>query len=106
MRIVHNISKEARVKIIEILLERRSKEALARELGITSAAINKFLKGSTHPSDNTILKAIKIADEDEKVKIYEVIIDDILMSLREFLNSVEIPNKYKFLKREMISIFS
>ncbi|MEM0173204.1 MAG: helix-turn-helix transcriptional regulator [Sulfolobaceae archaeon] len=106
MKVVHNISKEARSKIIMLLLENRSKESLARELGITSTAINKFLKGITHPSDNTIIKAINIATEDEKVKIYKIIINDLITSLKDFLNTTEIPNKDKILKEEIISKLS
>nr|WP_231113579.1 helix-turn-helix transcriptional regulator [Sulfurisphaera ohwakuensis] len=87
MRIVHNLSKDARERIISLLLEKRSKKELAEELGISPSAITKFLNGLTHPSDETIERAIEIADEEEKERIYEIIIEDIVESLEEFIKN-------------------
>ncbi|MDT7875565.1 MAG: helix-turn-helix transcriptional regulator [Sulfolobaceae archaeon] len=90
MRIIHNLSKEARRKIIEILLENRSRKELAEELGLSPAAITKFLNGITHPSDETIEKALEIASEDEKREIINVILNDIMLSLEEFINELNV----------------
>ncbi|MFP3201052.1 MAG: helix-turn-helix transcriptional regulator [Sulfolobus sp.] len=90
MRIIHNLSKEARRKIIEILLENRSRKELAEELGLSPAAITKFLNGITHPSDETIEKALEIASEDEKREIINVILNDIMLSLEEFVNELNV----------------
>ncbi|MFP3064051.1 MAG: helix-turn-helix transcriptional regulator [Sulfolobus sp.] len=90
MRIIHNLSKEARRKIIEILLESRSRKELAEELGLSPAAITKFLNGITHPSDETIEKALEIASEDEKREIINVILNDIMLSLEEFINELNV----------------
>ncbi|BFI74037.1 transcriptional regulator [Sulfurisphaera ohwakuensis] len=87
MRIIHNLSKDARERIISLLLEKRSKKELAEELGISPSAITKFLNGLTHPSDETIERAIEIADEEEKERIYEIIIEDIVESLEEFIKN-------------------
>jgi len=93
VRIIHNLSKEARKEIIEILLEKRSNKELADELGVSPASITKFLNEEIHPSDKTIERALEIADEKELEKIYKVIIDDILTSLKEFLNEVDSDNE-------------
>ena len=93
MRIIHNLSKNAREKIINILLEKRSKKELAEELGISPSAITKFINGITHPSDETIRKALEIADEEEKERIYEVIAEDIIESLEEFINNSGFENE-------------
>jgi transcriptional regulator with XRE-family HTH domain len=90
VRIIHNLSKEARRKIIEILLENRSRKELAEELGLSPAAITKFLNGITHPSDETIEKALEIASEDEKREIINVILNDIMLSLEEFINELNV----------------
>ncbi|MFP3259358.1 MAG: helix-turn-helix transcriptional regulator [Sulfolobus sp.] len=90
MRIIHNLSKEARRKIIEILLENRSRKELAEELGLSPAAITKFLNGITHPSDETIEKVLEIASEDEKKEIINVILNDIMLSLEEFINELNV----------------
>jgi len=97
MRIFHNLSKEARTKIIEVLLQKRSKKELAEELGLSPAAITKFLNNKTHPSDETIEKAFKIATEREKREIIDIILDDLLESLEEFVEETNIMNR-KILK--------
>ena len=93
MRIIHNLSKDAREKIIEILLEKRGNKELAEELGISPSAITKFLNGETHPSDKTIERALKIADEEEKEKIYKIIVEDVVESLEEFLEFIDSENE-------------
>jgi transcriptional regulator with XRE-family HTH domain len=90
VRIIHNLSKEARRKIIEILLENRSRKELAEELDLSPAAITKFLNGITHPSDETIEKALEMASEDEKREIINVILNDIMLSLEEFINELNV----------------
>ncbi|AEE93468.1 MULTISPECIES: helix-turn-helix domain-containing protein [Acidianus] len=90
MKAIHNLSKEARQEIINILLEKRSRKELAEELGITPAAIVKFTKGLTHPSDDTILKALEIASDDEKEKIVNIILNDLVNSVIEVFS--EYPN--------------
>ncbi|AWR97096.1 hypothetical protein DFR86_05640 [Acidianus sulfidivorans JP7] len=85
MKAIHNISKEARAEIIEILLENRSKKELATELGVTPAAIVKFSRGVTHASDKTIEKALDISNEKERKRIIEVIANDLVTSLIEVI---------------------
>ncbi|QCO30355.1 hypothetical protein DFR88_07565 [Metallosphaera sedula] len=86
MRAVHNISKECREKIVALLLEKRSKSELARDLGVSPASIVKFYKGRTHASDLTILRALSIADEEEKKYIARLIMDDLAESLLDLLS--------------------
>ncbi|BCS91816.1 hypothetical protein [Metallosphaera javensis (ex Sakai et al. 2022)] len=86
MRAVHNISKKCREKIVELLLEKRSKSELARDLGISPASIVKFYKGRTHASDLTILRALNVADEEEKKAIARLIVDDLVESLLDVLS--------------------
>jgi predicted transcriptional regulator len=87
MKAIHNISKEAREEIISELLSHRSRKELADELGITPAAIVKFSSGKTHPSDETIMKALKIANDDEKKKILRIIVNDLVSSIVEILSN-------------------
>ncbi|QGA55071.1 helix-turn-helix domain-containing protein [Sulfolobus sp. E5-1-F] len=89
---IHNLGKDARLHIIHILLQNRSKKELAEELGITPAAITKYLKGTTHPSDEIIEKCIEIANEEEYYEIVKIIINDISEALLELLGNVNIEN--------------
>ncbi|AEB94279.1 hypothetical protein [Metallosphaera cuprina] len=101
MRPVHNISKECREKIVTLLLEKRSKSELARELGISPASIVKFYKGKTHASDITIERAINVADKEERTRIMELILDDLVESLLSLLSDHQDINseKLELLKR-------
>lgn len=85
MKAIHNIGKEAREEIIAVVLENRSKKQLAEELGVTPAAISKFFKGITHPSDDTIEKVLDISNDKEKRRIIEIIINDLISSLIEVI---------------------
>jgi len=87
MKAIHNISKEAREEIISELLSHRSRKELADELGITPAAIVKFSMGKTHPSDETIMRALNIANDEEKKKILQIIINDLVSSIVEILSN-------------------
>jgi len=46
---VHLLSKEARRKIIEVLASSRGVRRLADELGVTPAAVSKYLRGLRTP---------------------------------------------------------
>jgi len=46
---VHLLSKEARRKIIEVLASSRGVRRLADELGVTPAAVSKYLQGGYAP---------------------------------------------------------
>ncbi len=95
MKAIHNLSKEARQEIINILLEKRSRKELAEELGITPAAIVKFTKGLTHPSDDTILKTFEIANDEEKKRIVDVILNDLVNSVIEVFSEYPDANTEK-----------
>jgi len=102
MRIIHNLSKEAREKIIEVLLEKRSNKELAEDLGISPSSVTKFLNGMTHPSDVTIERALEIADDEEREKIYEIIVEDVVDSLIEFLSEIDTENEKILRLRECL----
>lgn len=91
---VHWISKEARYRIIEIMLATRSARQLALELGVTPATINKYLSRRMHPSDRTIARALQILYDYEKERIYQVIIDDIINALSKIVDHVSSESEY------------
>ncbi len=87
--IVHWISKDARYRIIEIMLSTRSIRQLARELCVSPTAINKYLSRKTHPSDQVISRALSRLTEYERRRIYEVIIDDLINALGKLVAVVK-----------------
>ncbi|WP_306305604.1 hypothetical protein [Metallosphaera hakonensis] len=89
MRAIHNLSKDSRERIVAILLQKRSKSELAKELGISPASIVKFYKGKTHASDITIQRALAIADNEEKQDILRLIIEDLAGSILDILSEYQ-----------------
>lgn len=82
-KFIHLLGKEARLEIIRVLLRNRSIKELAESLGVTPPAVVKYLAGRTHPSDTTMQRALRIADEDELNLIYSIIIRELASGLEE-----------------------
>ncbi|MCE4602819.1 MAG: helix-turn-helix domain-containing protein [Desulfurococcales archaeon] len=85
-RFLHNLSKDARRRIIEVMLSSRSQRSLAEELGITPAAVNKYLTGKTHPSDRVMERILEIASGEEVLEISKIIAEDLAKSMEEYLS--------------------
>ncbi len=88
MRFIHLLSKEARLRLIELALLRRSAKELAEELGVSPAAISKYTSGKMHPSDDTVRRLFRILDPEERVRAYTVILEDLVYGLEELLEYV------------------
>ena len=88
MRFIHLLSKEARLKLIELALSHRSAKELAEELGVSPAAISKYMSGRMHPSDDTIRKLFRILDPGEHVRAYTIILEDLAYGIEELLEYV------------------
>ncbi|PMP90312.1 MAG: transcriptional regulator [Caldisphaera sp.] len=86
IRYVHLLGKESRQKIIQILANERGVRELANELGVTPAAVSKYLSGLTHPSDIVLEKAISIANEEEITSIVKVVSDEFIDGLSNFID--------------------
>ncbi len=86
--IVHWISKEARYKIIELLLTTRSVRQLANELGVSATAVKKYIERKTHPSDATMIKLLTILAPYEQDKVYELIINDLFDALTRLIELI------------------
>ncbi len=95
-RVVHWLSKEARYRIVEVLMSTRSERELAKDLGVTSTAIYKYLERKTHPSDTVVARALKILNEYERERVYKLVADDIVSAIEELLNNV--PQEFPQLK--------
>ena len=89
MRFIHLLSKEARLKLLDLLLISRGKKELAEELGLSPASITKYLTGLMHPSDNTVKKMINIMSSRERARAYEIILEDLALGLEELLREIK-----------------
>lgn len=91
--LVHWVSKEARYKLIELMLSTRSLTELAKILGVTPTAVRKYIKRSAHPSDEVLLKAIESLAPYEKDQAMSIIISDLLGAVKVLYENVE--DKYR-----------
>lgn len=98
---VHWISKDARYKIIELMLSTRSITELARILGISPTAVRKYVKRLSHPSDEILARAIEQAAPYEKDVIISIVIDDLIEALGKLYGAVS--DQHKKIIREKLS---
>ncbi len=98
---VHWLSKEARRRVIEIMLSTRSIHQLAQELGISPTAVRKYLEGRTHPSDQTMIKAFEILAPYEKEQVYRVVIDDLTDALNFLLRNLDEESQVGYLEKRI-----
>lgn len=83
---VHLLGKETRRKIIELMASGRGVRQLAEELGVTPAAISKYLKGETHPSDRVLERAIESASPEEALEISRMVAAELLDGIDDYVN--------------------
>lgn len=85
MKFIHLLSKEARLRIIELALRNRSARVLADELGISPAAISKYVNGQMHPSDETMQRLFHVLGDDELEEAYAIALEDLVEGLEELI---------------------
>lgn len=76
-RFIHLLSKDARRKIIEVMLATRSLRELSEILEVTPAAISKYRSGATHPSDEVLARALENARREELESIARIAFNDL-----------------------------
>lgn len=100
---VHWVSKNARYRIIELMLTTRSITELSRVLGVSPTAIRKYIKRQSHPSDEVLEMAIRNAGFYERDMIMSIIIDDLVEALQRLYRSVDDKHKEE-IRRKMLEI--
>lgn len=95
-RVIHMLGKPARRAIIELYLTRYSISELSQFLGVSKAAITKYVKGETHPSDSVLKKMLEIEDSELKKRIINIIVEELVTAFSEVsrLSSREIGEDY------------
>ncbi len=80
------LSKDARRRIVEVMLSRRSLRELSELLNVTPAAISKYKSGATHPSDEVLSRALENASRDDLEEIARIAFNDLYSG---FINLIE-----------------
>ena len=107
-RVIHMLGKPARRAIIELYLTRYSSSELSQFLGVSKAAITKYVKGETHPSDSVLKKMLDIDNIELKKKIINIIVEELITAFSELahLSSREVGEDYtKHLKQVICKRF-
>ncbi len=83
---VHMLGKEARRRIVEVLVEGRSLREAAELLGVTPAAVSKYLSGRTHPSDRVVERALRAASSGERRLMAQVVVEEYVIGLSSLVD--------------------
>lgn len=85
LRFVHLLSKDARRRVVEVMLSGRSLRELSELLGITPAAISKYRSGVTHPSDEVLGRILEGASRVELEEIAKVAFNDLYLGFENLI---------------------
>ncbi len=86
LRFVHLLSKDARRRVVEVMLTGRSLRELSELINVTPAAISKYRSGATHPSDEVLSRMLESASESELEEIAMIAFNDLYSG---FMNLIE-----------------
>ena len=85
LRFVHLLSKDARRRVVEVMLSGRSLRELSELLGVTPAAISKYRSGATHPSDEVLGRILESASRIELEEIARVSFNDLYLGFENLI---------------------
>jgi predicted transcriptional regulator len=98
---VHWLSKEARYKIIDVLLSTRTVHSLADELGVSRTTIRKYINREMHPSDEVMARVFQIYAPYEEERILKIAIDDLVEAIRMLAESIDREELRKYMLEKL-----
>lgn len=97
------LSRDTRLKLIELLISTRSTLELSRVLGISPTAVRKYSRGIAAPSDQIIAKILDILAPYEREEAYKMIIDDLKQIVERLYNNLD--EKWRsYLKETILAV--
>jgi sugar phosphate isomerase/epimerase len=88
-RFVHHLGKDARRRLVEIMLSARRAIELARLLGVAPSTITDFRRGRKHPSDRIVTRMFERAGEGELREMLKVAHEDLAGALADLCRYAE-----------------
>jgi len=79
------MGKHVRSRIISLAVNRYGASQVAEIVGVSRAAISKYSKEKTHPSDEVLMKLLRFPDKRLYTQILGVIGEELLYMLKEYL---------------------
>jgi len=99
-KFLHMLGKDARKEVISYALKKYSISELSNMLGVSKPAVIKYIKGTTHPSDEVLQRLMEEASIDLRRKIYEMIAGELLEAFEGLLKSYG--EEYGYQEKEML----
>jgi len=103
---VHWLSKEARFKIIDVMLSTRTVNGLAAELGVSRSAVRKYVNRETHPSDEVMERVFQVCKPYEEDEITRIVIEDLVEAIRMLASSLENSKHREYLVEKLKGVLS
>ncbi len=98
---VHWLSKDARYRIIDVMLSTRTTNSLAEELGVSRTTIRKYVNRETHPSDEVMARIFQICAPYEEDQIIRIAVDDLIEAIRRLGESLDKSDYKKYLLKKL-----
>ncbi len=87
--LMHLLGKDVRRKIVEMAVRNYGVTDLASMIGVSKAAITKYVRGSTHPSDEVMERLLNVLDENLLSKALVLIIEEFVEAMVDFKEFIE-----------------
>jgi len=98
---VHWLSKDARFRIVDVMLSTRTANSLARELGISRTAVRKYINRETHPSDEVMSRLFEICAPYEEERLIKIVIDDFVEAIKKLRESLDKEEYIEYLRERI-----
>lgn len=82
---VERLGRSGRMALLEVAAKRRTYRDLARIMGVSPAAVSKYMNGRMAPSDQAVARLLESLDGEEAREAAGLILDYLARGLRDFL---------------------
>jgi predicted transcriptional regulator len=82
--IIHMIGKDARRRIIELLVRAYGPSQTAQLLGVSKPAVTKYMKGETHPTDSVIARVLERVDDNILQGVLLIIGQELINAVNDY----------------------
>ncbi len=82
---VGSLDREARLAVLRLAARRRTYREIARIMGVSPAAVSKYMSGRMAPSDEAVGRLLLGLEEEELREAAGLILDKLVLSLSSFL---------------------
>jgi transcriptional regulator with XRE-family HTH domain len=85
MEFVERLGRSGRLALLEVAAKKRTYRDLARIMGVSPAAVSKYMSGRMAPSDAAVARLLESLDTDEAREVAILILNYLAEGLRDFI---------------------